>query len=450
MSEFNKDIELERKVIGEILIDSKQLSLHYFKLSEDLFYEQKHKTIYCAIRNLFENNEPVDLSTIDRELQKNKNKNLISYLIECTSMVASSAHLEHHIFILVELAAKRDFASKFYTLSSIARNPESNIFELRDKALEYFDNIFLERFIEKTKEQRHFPELIDSVHQNIKQITNGVKVGLFSSLDLINKIFGGWQKSELTIVAGRPGMGKTAFLVQCAIDQAIQNNSVGIISLEMSAEQLTSRFISNYTEIPNSSILRKGLNETEILEFMKYKTAMQELPLHIIDTPGLSIQDIRMKSKILKLKYNIEILFIDYLQLSSDPIKNKNREQEISSITMGLKNIAKELNISVIALSQLSRAVENRIDKRPILSDLRDSGSIEQTADGVIFLFRPEYYGIQNWGEEYDFEPTKNEIELIIAKNRNGAIHHERCAVNLPISQFSNLKKFNNEKLQRN
>lgn len=220
------------------------------------------------------------------------------------------------------------------------------------------------------------------------------------------------------------------------VDIARQGKAVGVFSLEMSAEQITARIITNYTNIRNSSILRKGLNQEELQQYWNCKDDMIKMNIHIDDTPALSIQDIRLKAKMMKIRHDIKVLFVDYLQLATHG-KSKTREQEISKISQGLKSIAKELNIPVIALSQLSREVEKRPNKRPQLSDLRDSGSIEQDADEVIFLYRPEYYNIELWAE-YDNEPTANEIEIIIAKNRHGGLLPERCKVNLATSSFYN------------
>ena len=217
----------------------------------------------------------------------------------------------------------------------------------------------------------------------------------------------------------------------------VQGKSVGIFSLEMSAEQITSRIITNYTDIPNSAILRKGLKEEELYKYIHLKPNLLEMKIYIDDTPSISIDNLRMKAKMMKLRHNIDILLIDYLQLITYE-QAKNREQEISFISRNLKAIAKDLNIPVITLSQLSRNVEQRIDKRPFLSDLRDSGAIEQDADEVLFLYRPEYYNIENWDAQYNNEPTDNQAEIIIQKNRHGGILSERCKVNMATSKFEN------------
>lgn len=339
--------------------------------------------------------------------------------------------------LLVQLSAKRDFIDNFSNLLNFAKTPSKDIFDIRDKAFDVFDNLFIDRFIENNKQEQSFSYLIAKVQEKFENIKQGKLTGLSSSLNIINKAFGGWQDSDLSIIAGRPGMGKTAFLVQQVVDIASQGKPVGVFSLEMSAEQITARIITNYTEIPNSSILRNGLREDEVLKFSSLKEDLMNLKIHIDDTPSISIQNLRIKAKMMKLKHKIEILFVDYLQLITNE-KSKNREQEISSISRELKAIAKDLNIPVIALSQLSRNVEQRTDKRPLLSDLRDSGAIEQDADEVLFLYRPEYYKIDTWGNVFNNESTKNQVEIIIQKNRHGRIFSDRYSVDMKISKFEN------------
>ncbi|KMU60565.1 Replicative DNA helicase [Elizabethkingia anophelis] len=372
------------------------------------------------------------------ELEKIGRRGLDKYVVELTLGVSSSASFDYYLKTLVELSVKRDFIEKFTRLLKIANNPTEDVFDIRDKAFEYFDNLFIDQFIEENKQNQTFPDLINKVQEKFENIRPGEVTGISSSLEIVNKVIGGWQNSDLIIVAGRPGMGKTAFMIQQIVDAVKQNIPTGVFSLEMSAEQITGRVITNYTGIPNSSILRKGLKYDEIEKFAYLKKELLSLKIHIDDTPGISIQNLRIKAKMLKLKYNIGIMFVDYLQLATYD-KAGNREQEISNISRGLKAIAKELDIPVIALSQLSRKVEERPGKRPMLSDLRDSGSIEQDADEVIFLYRPEYYGIEEWDSDYNNEDTENEAEIIISKNRNGGILSERCRVNLTTSKFMNL-----------
>lgn len=434
------NINIEKLVLGILLVEPRLYPQLKSKLSVNLFTEASHQIIFDTINSLWEQDKPIDIVVISKELSLKGVKGLDKYMVDLVTCVPSSANVEYYIMLLVEFSAKRDFVNKFTMLTNMAKQDDQDIFELRDKAFDFFDDLFIDKFIEANKQNDKFSELVQKVEDRFSKITNGELggiTGIASSLNVINKVFGGWQNSDLTIIAGRPGMGKTAFMIQQIIDAVKMGNPVGVFSLEMSAEQITSRIITNYTDIKNSSILRKGLNESELNQYWSIKDELVKLPIHIDDTPSLSIQNLKIKAKMMKMKHNIKILFVDYLQLATHE-KAKTREQEISKISQGLKSIAKELDIPVIALSQLSREVEKRPDKRPRLSDLRDSGSIEQDADEVIFLYRPEYYGIQEWGE-YNNEPTQDEIEIIVAKNRHGGLIPERCKVNLATSSFFNL-----------
>ncbi|MDR7694132.1 replicative DNA helicase [Riemerella anatipestifer] len=437
---MNSNIDVEKIVLGTLISFPNIYPKLKSKLSINLFTEEVHQIIFETIDNLWQNNKPIDIILLSKELAFGGKKELEKYVVDLVVRASSTVNIEYYLMILVELSIKRDFIHKFTILTNLAKQEEQDIFDLRDKAFEFFDNLFIEKFIEANREYNTFPELVQKVEEKFRKITNGDYggiTGIASSLDVINKAFGGWQNSDLTIVAGRPGMGKTAFIVQQIVDISKQNMAVGVFSLEMSAEQISARIVTNFTNIKNSSILRKGLNQEELQRYWDCKDDMLKMNIHIDDTPALSIQDIRLKAKMMKIRHNIKVLFVDYLQLVTHE-KSKTREQEISKISQGLKSIAKELDIPVIALSQLSREVEKRPNKRPQLSDLRDSGSIEQDADAVIFLYRPEYYNIDEW-TEYDNEPTKNEIEIIIAKNRHGGLLPERCEVNLSTSSFYNL-----------
>lgn len=436
---MNSNIDTEKIVLGTLIGFPNLYPKLKSKLSVNLFTEPIHQVIFETIDSLWQKNKPIDMVLLSKEFAMIGKQELDKYVVDLVVGISSPANIEYYVMILVELSIKRDFVHKFTMLTNMAKQEEQDIFLLRDKAFEFFDNLFIDKFIEANKQHTTFPELVQKVEEKFSKITNGELggiTGVASSLDIINKAFGGWQNSDLTIIAGRPGMGKTAFIVQQMVDIARQGKAVGVFSLEMSAEQITARIITNYTNIRNSSILRKGLNQEELQQYWNKKDEMIKMNIHIDDTPALSIQDIRLKAKMMKIRHDIKVLFVDYLQLATHE-KSKTREQEISKISQGLKSIAKELDIPVIALSQLSREVEKRPNKRPQLSDLRDSGSIEQDADEVIFLYRPEYYNIELWAE-YNNEPTANEIEIIIAKNRHGGLLPERCKVNLATSSFYN------------
>ena len=435
------DIDIEKYVLGSLVNEPQLIAKYYNMLSVSLFSAPEHQIIYDTIVQVWKKYNAMDIILLGKEFEKNKVSQLTQYCIELSMFVGSSANIEHHILLLVQEQVKRDFIIKFSTLLNMAQGVENDIFDLRDKAFEYFNNLFIDKFIENNRQAREFPQLVSAVQENFESIHKGKPTGLQSSLSIINKVLGGWQNSNLTIVAGRPGMGKTTFLVQQIIDMVKYGYSVGVFSLEMSDEQIATKIISNYTNIPNSAMLRKGLNDEEIQRYILLKDNLVNMNIHIDETSALSIDNLKTKAKAMKLRHNINILFIDYLQLITYP-KAGNREQEISYISRSLKGLAKELNIPVIALSQLSRNVEQRADKRPFLSDLRDSGAIEQDADEVIFLYRPEYYGIERWDKEYNNENTNNEVEIFISKNRHGGILAERCSVNMATSKFTDLVTF--------
>ncbi len=433
------NIKIEKIILCSIIENPKLLDKFYNRINSFLFSATNNRLIFEVIQDLHSKNKPIDYLFVDSEITK-KGLRLNVCLAEIMEVEATTTNFEYYLMVLIENTVKKDFIAKFNKLLKLANKQGEDIYDIRDKAFAEFNSLFIDRFIEANKSDIPFSDLVQKVEDKFSKIEFGTLPGIPSSLKIINKAFGGWLNSDLTVVAGRPGMGKTAFMVQQIIDITTQGMSVGVFSLEMSAEQITSRIITNYTEIPNSSILRKGLLDNEWEQYNLLKGDLLRLRVHIDDTPGITIQDLRVKAKMMKMRYNISILLIDYLQLVTDNSQNRqNREQEVSIISRSLKALAKELDIPVIALAQLSRYVEQRADKRPLLSDLRDSGAIEQDADEVMFLYRPEYYGIEQWDDDYDNELTKNQLEIIIAKNRHGGTLSERYNVNLAISKFMNI-----------
>ncbi len=433
------NIELEKVVLGNLIENPNLYYSFAYKINSSLFSATNNRQIFEIIYNLQDKNIPIDSLIIQSEITR-KGLGLNDYLTKIIDDTVLTSNFEHYLTILVELSVKREFIFKFGKLLKLANQSDEDVYQIREKAIEEFNNLFIDRFIEANKNDMPFPNLIEKVEEKFSQIKEGVLTGIPSSLDIINKAFGGWQPSDLSIVAGRPGMGKSAFMVQQIIDVTCRGMSVGVFSLEMSSEQIASRILTNYTSIPNSSVLRKGLSFEEWQQYNYLKEKLVNLRIHIDDTPNISIQNLRIKAKMMKMRYDINILMIDYLQLITND-NSHNREQEVSKISRSLKALAKELDIPVIALAQLSRNVEQRGDKRPMLSDLRDSGAIEQDADEVLFLYRPEYYGIENWSD-YNQESTEKQAEIIIAKNRHGGILSERCRVNLAISKFQNISNF--------
>jgi len=441
ISKINKNLtanEIEKVVLGTLLIDSKIYSDNSKILSDKLFSKDSHKIIFKAIEQLCQNNITIDMVIVIHQLKKNgklEEAGGDKYVIDLALRISSSVNFTHYLVILTELATKRDLIERCSKLSFIANKPDVDIFELRNTVFDTIENLFINEFIEKNEQENSLSVLLEKYQSRIGKEDN---IGLPTSLEAINNGLGGFKKGNLSIIAGRPGMGKTALMTQMIIDISRADKSVGVFSLEMSSLEMIERLITNFSEISNN-VLRHTLSENYHMIFIEKKHELKKLKIHISDSTSLfSIENLYMHAKMQKMRYGIDILFVDYLQLISCAKSKDNRVLEISIISRKLKSLAKELDIPVVALSQLSRNVENRPNKRPMLSDLRDSGTIEQDADEVIFLYRPEYYNIETW-DYYDNESTMNEAEIIISKNRHGKTGAGRCKVDLSTSRFMNV-----------
>lgn len=386
----DENIEIEKRVLGALIVDSQVMAENHSLLNVNLFTTTEHQTIYKTIEEVWRRSHTVDLILLTARLREKKIEAYTTYCIELTEIVSSSANIEFHIRLLIQNYIRRNFIENFSSLVEKAKEETTDIFDLLDDSFNFLHQFFLNN------------QQVQKVSGIINEFTteyanSGKPIGIQSSLNIINKAFGGWQKSNLSIVAGRPNMGKSAFFSQEIISVAEQNYSVGIFSLDLSNKKIVINFISNITRIPSNSIIRKELDELEYRILSNETKKLEQMNIYVDDTPSISIENLMKKAKIMKLEYNIDILFIDNLQLICYN-KASNREQEVSFIVRSLKSLAKELDIPIVVLSQLSRNVEQRIDKRPILSDLKDSGTIEEVADEVLFLYRPEHYGKENWG----------------------------------------------------
>jgi replicative DNA helicase len=433
--------KIELNVLSCLVGYSNAYSLVADKLEPDLFSRPKHRVLYEIISYLFQNSITIDILNISIEARKRNYSKLLpdDYLVNLINYSNTIANLERNIFLLAEFTTRRQCISEFSKLAAEAQDENLDIFELRDKGFKLFENIFIDKFISKLKIKRSVKELVSKIGEKARIIKNSPIQGIYCSLNIIQKAIGGWQNTDLTIVAARPGMGKSAFLVQCVVDALKTGKSIGIFSLEMSSDQLMTRISSNITQIPNYSFIRLGFTPEEERTFNNSRKELESMKIEFDDSAAMTITEMRIKAKTMKIQKNIDILFVDYLQLAaSDKSSRSNREQEIAAISRGLKAIAKELDIPVIALSQLSRGVETRAgSKRPMLSDLRESGAIEQDADEVIFLYRAEYYNSDTWE---DGSPCAGQAEIIISKNRHGGLLSEICNVDLPISKFYDIK----------
>ncbi|MCI2228125.1 replicative DNA helicase [Polaribacter sp. MSW13] len=437
-------VELEEAVLGAMMIDKKGIDDVIDILSSDAFYDQKHQEIYAAIYELFQNSEPIDLLTVSNLLKKNGKLEFVGgdfFLIRLTQKVASSAHIEFHARIILQKYIQRKLISISSEIIENAYDEGTDVFDLLDDAEAKLFEV-TQGNLKKSSEDAG--SLVKQALKKIQEIGNqegmsGLQTG-FTKLDALTS---GWQPSDLVIIAARPGMGKTAFVISMAKNMAIDfNHGVAVFSLEMSSVQLITRMISSETGL-TSEKLRKGNLEPHEWEQLNVKVKkLSDAPIFIDDTPSLSIFDLRAKARRLVSQHNVRIIVIDYLQLMTAGGKaGGNREQEISMISRNLKALAKELEVPVIALSQLSRAVETRGgSKRPLLSDLRESGAIEQDADIVSFIFRPEYYGMTEWDDD-EHTPCEGQGEFIVAKHRNGGLDNIRLKFTGHLAKFSDLEE---------
>jgi replicative DNA helicase len=437
-------IELEEVVLGAMMIDKKGVDEAIDILSPDAFYKESHRFIFEAIQFLFQEGEPIDLLTVSSELKKNKKLASIGgeyYLIQLTQKVSSSAHIEYHCRIILQKFIQRSLIKISNEIIEEAYDEGTDVFDLLDNAESKLYEV-TQGNIKKSSESAQ--SLVSQAIKRIEEISNKQGLsGIPSGFSELDKLTSGWQPSDLVIVAARPGMGKTALTLSMARNIAVGHNiPVAFFSLEMSSVQLITRLISSETGLSSEKLRTGKLEKHEWQELNTKVKALETAPLYIDDTPSLSIFDLRAKARRLSSQYGIQLIVIDYLQLMTGGGSNKsgNREQEISTISRNLKALAKELNVPVIALSQLSRAVETRGGtKRPLLSDLRESGAIEQDADIVSFIYRPEYYGIENWDDEAGSD-TAGQAEFIVAKHRNGGLDNIRLSFVGNLGRFQDLQ----------
>ncbi len=442
-------LDLEEAVLGAMMIDKKGVDDVIDILHSEVFYKETHQHIYEAIYTLFQNSEPTDLLTVANQLRKTGNLELVGgdfYLVGLTQKVSSSAHIEFHARIILQKYIQRKLISISAEIIEEAYDETVDVFDLLDDAETKLFEV-TQGNLKKGSEDAQ--GLVSQAIKKIQEISNKQGMsGVATGFNRLDELTSGWQPSDLVILAARPGMGKTAFVMSMAKNMAIDfDTPVAIFSLEMSSVQLITRMISSETGI-SSGKLRKGNLEPHEWEQLNVKVKnLSKAPIFIDDTPSLSIFDLRAKARRLASQHGIKVIVIDYLQLmTAGSSSGGNREQEISTISRNLKALAKELAIPVIALSQLSRAVETRGgSKRPLLSDLRESGAIEQDADIVSFIFRPEYYGLTEWDDE-ERTPCEGQAEFIVAKHRNGGLENIRLKFTGHLAQFSNLDEdFGNE-----
>ncbi len=417
-------IDLEEAVLGAIMLEKDAIIEVIDLLRPESFYKEENQKIYQAIIDLSLKEKAIDILTVTEELRKRKELEDIGgplYITQLTGRVASAAHIEFHARIVAQKFIQRELIRVASEMQNRAFDESIDVNDLLDFSESELFNIAQGNIKKETvKINVLLKEAIHQIEEASKRedSLSGVPSG-YTKLD---RMTSGWQNSDLVIIAARPSMGKTAFVLSMARTMAVEHKkSVALFSLEMASLQLINRLIVAETELPSDRIRNGNLAEYE-WEQLEYKIkSLEEAPIFIDDTPALSIFELRAKCRRLKRQYDIDIIIIDYLQLMTGTPETKgNREQEVSTISRALKGIAKDLNVPVIALSQLNRSVEVRSgSKRPQLSDLRESGAIEQDADMVLFIHRPEKYGFL---EDEEGNSLKGVAEIILAKHRNGPI----------------------------
>ena len=417
-------VELEEAVLGALMLEQNALTSIIDILKPAVFYKESHQVIYSAIHRLFAKSEPIDILTVTNELKSSGELELIGgayYITQLTNRVASTANIEYHARIISQKYIQRELIKISSETIKDAFEDTTDVFDLLDKAEK---NLFAVSENNFRREYDSMQSLVRDAIQDIEAARDhkGNLRGTPSGFTDLDRVTAGWQKSDLIIIAARPGMGKTALVLSMARNIAVDFNiPVAFFSLEMSSIQLVTRLISSETQL-SAIKLKKGNLENYEWEQLNAKIGkLVDAPLFIDDTPALSIFELRAKCRRLKAQHDVKLIIVDYIQLMSIGGDSMgNREQEISTISRSLKALAKELDVSIITISQLNRSVETRGgSKRPILSDLRESGAIEQDADLVLFIYRPEYYKID---QDEDGNSTKGMAELIIAKHRNGAL----------------------------
>ncbi len=420
-----QSIELEQAVLGALMLEKDAIIDVQEYLSVDTFYTEEHRIIFKAIQDLSFEMKAIDLYTVTERLKAQKELTKVggaAYLADLTQRVATAAHVEFHAKIIAQKYVQRELIRSATEIQRRSYDEEIDVTELIG---------FAEQEIFKVSEgnvKRSVLSASDILHKALKQIEAAAKTageynGVRSGFTDIDSITLGWQPSDLIIIAARPSMGKTAFVLTMARNMAVEfKTPVAFFSLEMSSVQLMNRLIVAETQLSSKDLRTGNLTPAQWAHLEKQTIELGRSPLYIDDTPALSVYEFRSKARRLKTQHDIKLIIIDYLQLmtAATPETRGNREQEVSLISRTLKAIAKELDVPIIALSQLSRNVENRGgSKRPQLSDLRESGAIEQDADVVAFIHRPEYYGLTTNEQGLS---TAGMAEIIIAKHRNGEV----------------------------
>lgn len=434
-------VELEEAVLGALMLEKDAYSLVCEILTPECFYKEANKTIFEAINELALKQEPIDMLTVQNKLTQQGKLEEVGgayQIVKLTASVTSAVHIEYHASILAQKSLARHLINFSTNIQKLAFNEQMDVDEIVQMAeSELFK-------ISNKSLKKDFVKIDAVVGESIRRVEEAAKQrsglsGIASGFHVLDKVTSGWQRSDLIIVAARPAMGKTAFILSMAKNIAEMGVPIAVFSLEMSNVQLVNRLLVNACEITADKIKNGHLERYEWETLMQRSRDLESLPIYLDDSAGLSIMELNTKARRLAKDHGIKMIVIDYLQLmNASGMKFGSREQEVSMISRSLKQLAKELDIPIIALSQLNRGVEKSENKRPGLADLRESGAIEQDADMVIFIHRPEYYKITedpNTGDD-----LRGVAEIIIAKHRNGSVEDVRLRFKAELARFQNME----------
>ena len=408
-------VESEQSILGSILLDKEAIITVTETIQPEDFYKEAHKIIYECMMKLNNKNEPIDLITLTEELRKQghlEDVGGISYITSLSTIVPTTSNVKYYSDIVKEKSVLRKLIKVSNDILNLGYDSSTKVEDILEKAEKQIFDISQEKSSEDFQSINSVLmdtyDMIERLYTSKEEIT-----GITSGFEDLNKKINGLQRTDLILIAARPAMGKTAFSLNLVQNAALKGNaSVAVFSLEMSKEQLVQRMLSAQSHVELKKIKNGNLDENDWPRIIDAMSVLSNANIYIDDTPGIKISELRSKCRKLKIEKGLDLILIDYLQLMEGDNNNESRQQEISKISRSLKIIAKELNCPVVALSQLSRAPEQRSDHRPMLSDLRESGAIEQDADIVMFLYRDEYY--------HPDSERKNIGEVIIAKNRHG------------------------------
>jgi len=442
-----QSIEVEQAVLGAMLLDKEAIGKAVEIIDKDSFYRDDHQKIFSAIVDLYDKNQPVDIITVSDELTKRKELDNLGgrvYLLELTERIATTANIEYHANIILEKATLRKLIGTSTQIVSQCYDATLEVDDLLDRAEQEIFNISEKRIKEGFVSIGDLlPHTFEAIEEYQKK--GGMVTGLSTSFSELDTLTGGLQNSDLIVVASRPSMGKTAFCLSTAEHVAIEERiPVGIFSLEMTKSQLAQRMLCSRARFSTHKMRTGRISDHEYSNLAVAVGPLAESKIFIDDTPNIGILQMRAKARRLKAQYDVGLVIVDYLQLMQGPRGAESRQQEISMISRSLKGLAKELNVPVIAVSQLSRKVEDRGgDKRPMLADLRESGAIEQDADVVIFVYRPEFYGIEKFK---DGASSQGVAEIIVSKHRNGPTGDLRLTFIKDYARFENMEFIHHEK----